>query len=500
LDTAVEYAERQPGVSVISMSYAYAEGGNSEQLEDNVYTTPVGHRGIVFVAATGDIGNGNPPFPAVATYPAASPNVLAVGGTILTLTPTTNGQPPVSSESAWTGSDGGASAFEAEPSYQMGVVPANMATFTNPLTLAPAPNMRAIPDVAYAAQNFAIYDSFSSSFSTKQGGPWTVVGGTSAGAPQWAALIAIVDQQLAVSGAPSLDGPSQLLPALYQIGTPNGAFQDITLGQSTTDGMPWNGIPLNTTGSNVYQNAVAGYDLATGLGTPFAPGLVQNLVNKFFVSPAKQTITWTGNAGNLNWDTAGNWSSNTVPGPLDDVVINGNGLTIVHGSFGYTIANGMLMPTTFVGTSYDKISSLNVTGTNVTLDLFAGTLDLSGNGNADGTFQVDQPGDVVNLSLGTLANATISKGTSITVNGQGIVDGGIFFGTLNVSAGAILDLAGSWTNMSTGTIKAQPNATVYLGDTWDVGVNPLLPLTYDYWGNIGTITLRAFGNNEIILG
>jgi hypothetical protein len=483
LPTAIEFAERQPGVSVISMSFGAGEGGN-DLLADNIYTTPLGHQGIVFVAASGDIGNGNPPQAAEAQYPAASPNVLGVGGTVLTLMPSsTPGQSPVPTEVAWNGSNGGASQFEAEPSYQVPVVPATMAT--NPIS---GPNMRATPDVAYAATSFAIYDSFSTSYSTKQGGPWSDVGGTSAGAPQWAALIAIADQQIATvdqtlgfSGFSTLDGPTQLLPALYQIGN-SSAFTDITMGQSTTDGQP-----LNAAGTNLYQNAVIGYDLATGLGTPNAPALIQYLINMFATAPAvPQTITWTGNAGNQDWDTPGNWSSMTVPGPLDNVVINGNGVLINHSNFVGPI---------YFGSSYDKISSLTVTGTKVTLNLSGGTLDLSGSGS-DGMFQVDQPGDTVNLQGGTLANATVSKSTIITVNGTGIVDGGIFYGTLNVGVGSTLDLAGSWTNMMGGTITAS-HATVYLGDTWDVGINPVLPLTYDGWGNFGTITLQF---DQVFLG
>ena len=58
------------------------------------------------------------------------------------------------------------------------------------------------PDVAYnAGTPVWIYDSFNNSQN-----PWLAAVGTSAAAPQWAALIAIADQGLALNGVSSLDG------------------------------------------------------------------------------------------------------------------------------------------------------------------------------------------------------------------------------------------------------------------------------------------------------
>ena len=65
--------------------------------------------GVTFTAASGDNGSG-------VLWPAACPNVLAVGGTTLKLT----AQGTVISEVAWKGSGGGASAFEKRPAYQNG--------------------------------------------------------------------------------------------------------------------------------------------------------------------------------------------------------------------------------------------------------------------------------------------------------------------------------------------------------------------------------------------
>ena len=110
-----------------------------------------------------------------------------------------------------------------------------------------------MPDVAYNASGnspYAIYDT-----SSYPG--WIKVYGTSAGAPQWAALVAIADQGRALDGQSALDGPSQTLPMLYQL--PPSAFHDIT------------------SGSNAAYSAGPGYDLVTGLGTPAANLIVPAL-------------------------------------------------------------------------------------------------------------------------------------------------------------------------------------------------------------------------------
>jgi len=231
LFTAVSYASAH--ANVVSMSF----GGSEFSGETGYDTQYFSQAGVAFVASSGDSG-------APASYPATSPNVLAVGGTTLTL-----GTGNVwSSEVGWSGSGGGPSADESQPSYQTGVV-----TQTS--------TARANPDVAYDADpatGFAVYDSF-----PYQGTPidWGQVGGTSAGAPQWAALLAIADQGRALNGLPALDStnPQQVMDILYA----NPAdFHDITSGTST---------------GNPQYSAGPGYDYVTGLGTPIANLVVDSL-------------------------------------------------------------------------------------------------------------------------------------------------------------------------------------------------------------------------------
>jgi hypothetical protein len=83
LMAAVKTAAALPGVSVVSMSWGFPEGlsvlAQDEATYDSYFTTPAGHQGVTFVASTGDYGA------AVPLYPAMSRNVVAVGGTTLTL-------------------------------------------------------------------------------------------------------------------------------------------------------------------------------------------------------------------------------------------------------------------------------------------------------------------------------------------------------------------------------------------------------------------------------
>lgn len=234
LMTAVNYARNQPGVVAVSMSFGSGEF-SGETTYDATFTTPSGHAGVSFFASSGDTG-------APVSYPAVSPNVVSVGGTSLFL----SGGSYVS-ESGWSGSGGGVSLHERQPSYQSGVV-----------TL--STTKRANPDVAYDADpntGFPVYDSFNNGTAA----PWSQFGGTSAGAPQWAALSAIVNQGRALAGRPALDGRSQLLPALYALAAAD--FHDVATGSST--------------GSPSFA-ATAGYDLVTGRGSPVANLVVADLV------------------------------------------------------------------------------------------------------------------------------------------------------------------------------------------------------------------------------
>jgi subtilase family serine protease len=212
------------GATVVSMSF----GGNeysSETSDDSHFNVP----GVVFCASSGDSGHGS-------FYPAASPYVVSVGGTTLKL----NSNGTWKSETTWTGSSGGTSAYESEPSYQAG---------------AQNTGKRGIPDVAYDANPSTGVRVYS-----KSGfGGWVTVGGTSIGSPQWAGLFAIANSMRAGSGKSRLTQPQfTLYPSA------EADYHDITSG---------------TNGSCGSQcTAGAGYDFVTGVGSPKANLLIPALV------------------------------------------------------------------------------------------------------------------------------------------------------------------------------------------------------------------------------
>jgi len=211
---AIDYARKRSDVVAISMSWGGLEFSDEITLDAH-FTSD---HGIVFFASSGDDGAG-------VSWPAASPNVVAVGGTSLKFK--TNGL--LLSETAWSGSGGGVSNFEPEPSWQVNY------------KIKKAAGHRAVPDVAYNADPYSGFSVYRSTGQSKNG--WYDLGGTSAGAPQWAAI-----QALGLSVNPK---------KLYDDKAGNQAtsyFRDITSGVNGDCGY--------------FCSARAHYDYVTGLGSP----------------------------------------------------------------------------------------------------------------------------------------------------------------------------------------------------------------------------------------
>ncbi len=241
--SAVNYARSYTGVVAVSMSWGGSDF-TGQSSYDNTFTTPSGHAGVTFVAASGDNGSG-------AQWPASVPTVIGVGGTTLP----SNG----SAETAWSGSGGGYSVANPLTSFET-----SYASATGNSALSGTATMRGVPDVAYDANpstGFAVYDSMPYGYSYAPG--WVQVGGTSAGTPQWAGLVAVADGLRLSSGSSSLNGGTQVLPALYSLAS-----------NSTTYASNFNDI---TSGSNGQYHAGPGYDLVTGLGSPRAGNLILTL-------------------------------------------------------------------------------------------------------------------------------------------------------------------------------------------------------------------------------
>ncbi len=259
--TAIHDTTNKP--SVISISWGAPEDGWTDQARqalDSAFADAAVLGVTVFVAA-GDHGSADtPPFvadPATqnqvdnpeydglahADFPAASPHVVACGGTHLEGDGTT-----ISTETVWNDGDGwatggGVSNFFDPPAWQAS---ANVPNSVNP------PGTRAgrgVPDVSGNADNVTGYQIFFN-------GNSAVVGGTSAVAPLWAGLMALLNQSLG-------SAPGFINDFLYSM--PAGGFNDITDGTNAIAALSSGAASQVATAG--YQ-AGPGWDACTGLGSP----------------------------------------------------------------------------------------------------------------------------------------------------------------------------------------------------------------------------------------
>ena len=250
-----------PPVAVVSMSWGFSESPGETQYDSNFTTT-----GITYIAASGDS-------PGV-EYPAASPDVLAVGGTSLAL----SGSGGYGSETAWYDSGGGYSQYESEPAYQQTVQ---------------ASGQRSTPDVAFDGDpntgvNVYFTPAAQGGFWQSNGsqGSWETVGGTSLGAPAWAGIVAIIDQGRVAVGQPNLTGATQTLPSLYSLAAGAASAGDFHAVAASTTGTPWSGsggwggfggwgFGVNPITNTPTTGATA--NTQTGLGTPNGSSLIDGL-------------------------------------------------------------------------------------------------------------------------------------------------------------------------------------------------------------------------------
>ncbi len=165
LGTAVNRAVTLGAVAV-SNSYGGGDSSSDSTLDAAYYN----HPGVAITASSGDSGYG-------VEYPAASPYVVAVGGTTLTQGGGARGW----TESAWSGAGSGCSAYESKPAWQ---------------TDSGCAAGRTVADVSAVADpntGVAVYDTYGY-------GGWLVVGGTSASSP-------IIASTYALAGTPASPAP-----------------------------------------------------------------------------------------------------------------------------------------------------------------------------------------------------------------------------------------------------------------------------------------------------
>jgi len=439
-----------PKVVAVSMSW-----GGSESSTETAYDSYFASPSITFFASSGDTGG-------AVLWPSSSVNVVSVGGT--TLTQGTIGY----TETAWSGSGGGVSAYESAPSDQSGL----------------GYSKRATPDVSYNADpntGFSVYDNYGYS-------GWFVVGGTSAGAPQWAAIQALENTVTSSNLYAAYNSPS-----VY-----SADFRDITTG---------------TAGSN---KAGAGYDLVTGIGSPLTTNFAAPATPDFSLSapsvtiPASQTMPATGQAqvtvssidgysGSvaLTVSDTQNWASATTsPNPVTGsgtavVSITVPALTVAGTTDTVTVtgtdsANLLQHSTTFTVTVSDFSVSASPSSINVPIggQGVPSTIKVTALDGFTGTVNLQLP-----ATLPTGFTATLSTGTITIASGQ---TSGTATLTVTATSGAT---GGTVTVTGTsGTLSHMVVVTVTATSAdFSLSANPAsLSIRHGYSGK-STITVTSIG-------
>lgn len=223
------------GANIVSLSWGAPEGPWVQIFNyDQYFKVP----NVTFVTSSGDSGSG-------VLFPASSPYVISVGGTSLKVDPRTGKR---ISETAWAGSSGGVSVIEPATDQQKAY---------------PLPNnpqqKRGVPDVSFNADPNTGYSVYNSMPNPQGEKGWLVIGGTSAAAPQWAALLALANS-MAKRNIPAISRLYDIAKKNYKM-----SYADIIIGQNGTCGY--------------YCQAQVNYDYVTGLGSPHSKYIVNHLVN-----------------------------------------------------------------------------------------------------------------------------------------------------------------------------------------------------------------------------
>ncbi|MHA6761259.1 protease pro-enzyme activation domain-containing protein [Streptacidiphilus sp. PAMC 29251] len=362
--------------------------------ENNIFAEAAA-QGQTVVSASGDAGStdcngdgGGHDASLAVDDPASQPYVTAVGGTWM------NGSGSTLKQATWnygasTGGAGGGGVSNrwntgnGDLLYQTGFAGSG---YSNTCSAASGQVCRQVPDVSALADPGAGYPI------TTGGGKWYILGGTSAAAPTWASIVALATT---TADCKANGRVGQLNPIVYNAArsTYGSAFTDITSGNND-----W--TPSGYKGGK--YAATAGYDMATGLGTPKYAGLVGQLCGtkassaggSFFpITPVRvfdtraayhvgdyttpipanttYTATVTNNAAGDNVPATGVTAvalSVTAINPSTSSYVSVSGNGIGHGAAtltfvkGQTVPNAVVVPVTSSGKVdfYNRFGTVNV--------------------------------------------------------------------------------------------------------------------------------------------
>ncbi|MGC1418109.1 MAG: protease pro-enzyme activation domain-containing protein [Candidatus Acidiferrum sp.] len=399
----------------------------------NPYFQKMAAQGQNFFAASGDSSTWSSRNEA---WPADNAYVVSVGGTDLV---TAGAGGAWKSETAWVDSGGGVSPDSiAIPSWQQlaGVINSSNKGSTT---------LRNGPDVS-ANANFTFYVCADQTTCTAND-----YGGTSFAAPMWAGYIALVNQQLAANGEPTI---GFIDPTIYS--------QSVT----SSYGTEFHDITNGTSGS---YSAVTGYDLVTGWGSPNGTGLINALAPTsttpdftISASPGSVSVVQGGNgASTITTAATGGFNSAiglTASGQPAGVTVSFSPATIAAPGSGSSTMSIAVASTTATGTytitvtgaggstTHNAAVTLTVTAvatgnftlsaspTNLTITRsshgtatititpsngFAGSVTLSASGMGSGVTAAFSPNPATGTSTLTLtASSSATTGTrTVTITG-----------------------------------------------------------------------------------
>jgi subtilase family serine protease len=271
----------------ISTSWGLSEGSSTTALLDseNASFQQMAAQGQSIYAASGDSGAYDDGSTLSVDDPASQPYMVGVGGTQLFV----GSGETYDHETTWNVNDtvsggaggGGVSTVWPIPSWQQG------------LSHAASNSMRNVPDVSLNSDQYTGYAIY-------YHGGWWIYGGTSCAAPLWAAFTARVNQQRQANGSTSLGFAN---PAIYSIGSGSNYANDF---HDISDGS-----------TNLYYEAMTGYDNATGWGTFNGANLFAELAGSSSnttkpLAPTSLTATAGDASVALNWNASDGATSYNV--------------------------------------------------------------------------------------------------------------------------------------------------------------------------------------------
>jgi uncharacterized protein (TIGR03437 family) len=517
---SAEYAVDQNLAPIISMSFGTCASQVSSQplqFADayRALAQQANAQGITWVVSSGDTGAAGCDYggPTLATKGldvnifAAVPEVTGVGGTTFNegsgnYWNSSNSSTAVSArsyipEKAWNSTasmgkiwstGGGVCTYFTKPSWQTGPG-------------VPNDNARDVPDIALAAagdhDGYLVYNE----------GNIAVIGGTSASAPVFAGIVALLNQYLVSTGKQSKPGLGNINPNLYHLASTNpGVFHDVTVGDNIVPCQ--SGTKDCTSGQFGYKTG-PGYDLATGWGSVDAYKLITNWSGSTVTAtattatanptsiPATASTTLTATvkasggtlspAGTVTFSAggttlgsgslsgSGGTSTTTLTVSGSQLSIGANSIAVAYGgATGFSASSGTVTVTVTAPTGGPTTTTLTASPASIAATastvLTASVKASSGSTSPSGTVTFMRG----NATLGT-ANLSGSGGSAtatLTVNGSQLATGLNNLGATYAGSGGFGGSTGTTSvtvtvsaTATTTTVSASPSSIASTGNT-----------------------------------